>query len=245
MKATLLRKIWIMLGSLWYIIGICLKTIIYCYLKKNKKLDQIIHQDSYKLLSLAKPKIKIYGEENLILDPNKKYMIICNHSSHYDIPLTFLTFKGMPVKMVAKTELFKVPILGAAMRSFRTVEIDRSNLKTAIKNLENAKQLLSEGIIIWVAAEGTRSAKQKNKPFKKGGLLTAIEAKANIIPMYIDGAENMLPAKTWDFYLHQPVNIHLTPHIDCSKYTTDNVNQLITDIKQAWSVSIEKNNHYE
>lgn len=239
MKAGFFRKFWIMLMSAKQILAIALKAIYYGKIGQPEKMDKIIHQDSFKFLDLVSPEIQIFGDENIHVEPNKRYMIMCNHSSHYDIPLSFMTFKGLPVKMIAKKELYKIPIFGSAMHHFKTVRIDRSNLKQAIKDLECAKQRMEEGLIIWISPEGSRLRTGKKKPLKKGGFITAIDAKATIIPMYIQGADKVLPAKTWDFYLGKKINISVMPHIEASEYTKENMGDLMDRIESVWAEAEE------
>jgi 1-acyl-sn-glycerol-3-phosphate acyltransferase len=56
--------------------------------------------------------IETSGRENL--SPGETYVVMSNHQSHYDIPVIFQAL-SIPVRMVAKAELFRLPVFGRAM----------------------------------------------------------------------------------------------------------------------------------
>lgn len=92
---------------------------------------------------------------------------------------------------------------------------------------------MESGIILWVAPEGTRSKDGKLAPFKKGGFITAIQAKATIIPIGIRGAFDILPARTFNIHLNQKAEIHIGEPIDAAQYTIENKEELIEKTHQS------------
>ena len=158
---------------------------------------------------------------------------MCNHSSAYDIPLGFKVFPNESIRMLAKKELAKIPLMGKAMSAAEFPFIDRKNRYQAIKDLDYMQQLMKSGIIIWIAPEGTRSKDGKLAPFKKGAFVTAIQAKAIIIPIGIRGAANILPARTFSVNLNQKAEIHVGKPIDTSQFTMKNKDELINQTFQA------------
>jgi 1-acyl-sn-glycerol-3-phosphate acyltransferase len=87
---------------------------------------------------------------------DETFILMSNHKSLYDVPLLIESFPRT-LRMVTKTELFRVPIWGPAMREAGFIEIDRKNSARAKEGLEVAKARLAEGINVWIAPEGTRS----------------------------------------------------------------------------------------
>jgi len=117
-----------------------------------------------------------------------------NHQSLYDIPALYQTLP-LRLRMVAKAELFRIPIWSQAMRAAGFVELDRSVRERAIESLERAKAALAEGTSIWIAPEGTRSKSGQLGPFKLGGFHLALGAGARILPVTVSGTRLILPAK--------------------------------------------------
>ncbi len=239
MKVGIFRKGWIMLVSTKIIFIMCLRGIWYGYRGRHHVVSFRLYDSALLLLDLVRAKVDVSGQENIIIRQDRKYIIMCNHSSHYDIPLSLIAFRGANIRMIAKKELFSIPLFGAAMKATKTVCIDRKNLKQAIKDLAYAKQVMSQGFIIWVSPEGSRLRTSENKALKKGGFITAIQAKAMIIPMYINGAENILPAKTWDFYLEQKISVKILPQIDASEYAASSLPELMDKLSEVWDKAKE------
>jgi 1-acyl-sn-glycerol-3-phosphate acyltransferase len=134
------------------------------------------------------------GLDNIPHDRACVYM--SNHQSHFDIPILYYVFPRT-LRMVAKAELFRVPIFGKAMRDAGFVSVDRSGDRAqAMAAMRSCSQALGRGINIWLAPEGTRSLDGRLGQFKKGGFLLARETGAEIVPIAIDGSRNILPKKT-------------------------------------------------
>lgn len=129
------------------------------------------------------------------VDWSRAYVIMSNHQSHYDIPVLYRVVPGT-MRMVTKTELFRIPLFGRAMRAAGFVEVDRSNRAQAIASLRHAALALARGTHIWIAPEGTRSRTRELGRFKKGGFVLARDTGAAILPIAIDGTYDVLPPDT-------------------------------------------------
>lgn len=183
-----------------------------------------------KLVDAVRMHYTVNNPDNLKLEPGKRYMVMSNHRSHFDIPLIAFIVPGS-VRMLGKKELFKVPIWGRAMRHGEFISIDRSDLEQAKKDLAFAREKLESGIVLWISPEGTRSRTGKLGPFKKGGIRIAIESGATIIPMGIQGTENVLKPKTLDFFLDQDVTINVGTPIEASRFDIDHRDELLEELR--------------
>jgi 1-acyl-sn-glycerol-3-phosphate acyltransferase len=96
--------------------------------------------------------------------------------------------------MVAKKELFRVPIWGGAMRAAGFIELDRNNRTRAKQGIEVARARLEQGINVWIAPEGTRTRSGELGVFKGGGFRLALNTGLRILPVGIRGTEKILPA---------------------------------------------------
>jgi len=193
--------------------------------------DALLTWWSTKLVEAARIKKKVFDPFNVCIEQGKRYIIMANHRSLYDIPLTILSLPGS-IRMLTKKELFRVPLWGRGMAAGEFISIDRHNIEQAKKDLAAARGKMEDGIVLWVAPEGTRSRTGRMGAFKKGGFILAIEAGAQIIPVGIRGSEKVLPAKTWDFYLDQQVEIHIGKPIDASAYTLEKKDELIEVVRR-------------
>ncbi len=121
------------------------------------------------------------------------FILMSNHKSLYDVPLLIESFPRT-LRMVTKTELFRVPIWGPAMREAGFIEIDRKDSARAKEALEVAKARLHDGINVWIAPEGTRSRTGELGPFKSGGFRLAMATGVRIVPIAIRGTDKILRA---------------------------------------------------
>lgn len=229
MKIGCIRSFWIALTLIFATAKTCTSILFHYYFKKPTRADydKILQHWITELLDRARVHCTVLNPLNVQPEPGKPIILMCNHSSAFDIPLAFKAFPEHSIRMLAKKELSKFPLLGNAMSAADFPFIDRKNRYQAVKDLQHTKMLMESGIIIWLAPEGTRSKTGKLAPFKKGGFITAIQAKATIIPIGIRGAFNILPGKSLRLNLDQQAELHIGQPIDAAEYTLDNKEELL------------------
>ncbi len=132
---------------------------------------------------------KICGLKNV---PDKgSLLIISNHISNLDPPI-ILHALNRPVGFMAKSELFKIPVLSWIMNRLNCFPVKRGVGDRASLTLASEK-LVVDKTAVCLFPEGTRSVNGMLKPFKKG--FAYVWAEANyppILPIVIKGSENIL-----------------------------------------------------
>lgn len=119
---------------------------------------------------------------------------VSNHQSIVDIWALIAVLPGR-TRFVAKQSLFKVPILGWAMRVSDFIPIDRADRAKAIRSLDEAAAKIRGGRSVVLFAEGTRSAGDTLAPFKKGPFHLALIAGVPIVPVAISGSGAVMPPR--------------------------------------------------
>ena len=71
--------------------------------------------------------------------------------------------------------------------------MDRQRRTAAFGSYEKAAEVLRRGASAAIFAEGTRSRTGKLLPFKKGPFVLAIAAQIPLVPVYIEGAFELIP----------------------------------------------------
>ncbi len=199
-------------------------------LYRREKCDELLRWWSRKLLKFSNLSWEVHDPHGFQLTENRAHIIMINHSSMYDIPLTFVSMPGS-IRMLAKKELFQVPLWGTAMRVGEFVSIDRHNRRQAFKDLEEARRKMESGIILWVAPEGTRSRSGKLQPFKKGGFVLALQTRAIIIPVGIRGAFEVLPPGTLNLNTGRRLEFHIGRPIDASRFNRKEMDELMGQVR--------------
>jgi 1-acyl-sn-glycerol-3-phosphate acyltransferase len=235
MKISKLRTLWIMFLSAVYTLNTTGQSILKRLIGSSNRawVDKTLHTWDRRILKLVRVECKVINPHHVVPQANHPTIIMCNHSSLYDIPLSMRAFPNHSIRMLAKKEMSKIPIVGKGMTAAEFPFIDRKNRRQAMKDLEAVKQLLASGIVMWIAPEGTRSKDGKLAPFKKGAFITAIQAKATIIPIGIRGAYDILPARTFQFNINQTAEVHIGKPIDASKFTLENKEKLMEEVFQS------------
>jgi len=130
------------------------------------------------------------GLENVPADTPCIFMM--NHISNLDPPVLLPLIPGRTAFLI-KSELMKIPILGAGMRMGGFVPVERDQRReSAIASIQRAAQVLASGVHITVFPEGTRSRDGRLLPFKKGPFFLAEQTGAAVVPISIHGTEQMM-----------------------------------------------------
>jgi len=193
--------------------------------------DQRLDSWSRNLLNQAQVSIETRGRE--LIQPGQSYIVMSNHQSLYDIPVLFQSLL-IPIRMVAKKELFRIPVMGGGMRGAGFIELDRKNRHEAVRSLNRARErLLADKTSLWIAPEGTRSIDGTLGEFKRGGFYLAIESGLSILPVTIDGSLRIHRAGMGTVHKGLTVTVTVSPSIDPSRYSKQEVRQMMDDVKQA------------
>ena len=135
-------------------------------------------------------RLEVEGGETL--RPDRSYVVMPNHQSHVDIPVLFAALPAVP-SFLAKKELARVPVLGAALRAGRHVLVERGDRESSRQALDEAARQVADGRTVVVFPEGTRSTDGSLGDLKRGGFLIAKRARVPIVPIRIDGTARVLP----------------------------------------------------
>lgn len=139
---------------------------------------------------LAGVRIRTVGMEKL--DASRTYIFMSNHVSNLDPPL-MLPLIPRRTSVMAKKELFDIPLLGKAMRLGSLVPVDRKNRDAGISAVRAAAEVIRQGINMTIYVEGGRSFDGKLIPFKKGPFYLAVECSVPVVPVTVVGTHSIMP----------------------------------------------------
>lgn len=119
-------------------------------------------------------------------------VVMSTHTSHFDIPVLWSVLPE-PFGMLAKKELFEIPLFGRAMGHTGCVPIDRADREGSREAIRAAATLVREGRSIVVFPEGTRGDGGDVRPLKKGPFFLVESARVPILPVALVGTHAVLP----------------------------------------------------
>jgi 1-acyl-sn-glycerol-3-phosphate acyltransferase len=181
----MLRTIWAALAAVLVTIPVASSVIVLAFFSSSADLiDRLIRLWARSLVKAAG--IDLHIENDAVLDPKQRYILVANHYSYYDIPC-ILAAVPQPIRFMAKVSLFKIPIFGWSLARAGFIPIDRKNRRTAVKSFDLAAERIRRGNTIVIFPEEGRSKNREMRPFQRGAFLLAIKSELPVVPMAIDG----------------------------------------------------------
>ncbi len=116
-------------------------------------------------------------------------VVVAHHASPMDIPAVLSALPG--ARFVAAADLFRIPLLGAAMRALGTVPVDR-------RHPEHGRSQLAElavpdtGAPLAIFPEGAIAPLGEQLPFKAGAFFLAVRTSTPLLPLVITGTDRVL-----------------------------------------------------
>ena len=136
---------------------------------------------------LIHPKVVVRGRENI---PEGACILCGNHSAFSD-PIWLVGYADLPElpRIMAKSELSSVPVLGKLIQKLRCIYINRGTndltaIKTALKTLRDGDKLV-------IFPEGTRVRDGKTSEPHIGAMLLASRGVCPVIPVYVTAKKKL------------------------------------------------------
>jgi 1-acyl-sn-glycerol-3-phosphate acyltransferase len=161
-----------------------------------------------------------------------------NHLSNFDIPVILAHLK-VQFRWLAKSELFRIPLFGFAMKRAGYISIDRSNRRSAFESLAEAAQIIRNGRSVLIFPEGTRSRDQSIKAFKKGGFVLAVESGVPIVPIVIHGTWRIM-SKNGLMIKPGNVTVEIMEPIETKDYSRRTKDDLLERVRMVIVDNFEK-----
>jgi len=180
------------------------------------------------LLFIGGVRLEVEGREHL--NPRRPYIFAANHQSQFDI-FALLAAVPVPFSWLAKEELFRIPLLGPAMKGAGYIPINRTDRRAAFASIDQAAARVREGTSIVIFPEGTRSLDGKLKTFKKGGFFLAIKSRQPVVPVSISGSFRVLAKRS--FRVHRgTIRVHFSPPVPTDTLSPADKDRLIGEVRR-------------
>ena len=123
--------------------------------------------------------------------PRDRAVVFCsNHESNVDPAVLFEALHPQ-LHVLYKAEL-RFPVMRTVFDVGGFVAIERGNRDRAMASISRGAQALRSGLSFLIFPEGTRSRTGELLPFKKGGIIMAIEAQVPIVPVAVQGGRGAM-----------------------------------------------------
>ena len=142
------------------------------------------------------------------------------------------------VAAVGKRAQFDIPLWGWVIRRWGAVPIDRTQLKEAIRSLDEVERSVAAGRSLLIAPEGTRSPDGRLGIFRKGPFHVALHTGATIVPVRVRGAYE---AKSKGSWLFRPgvISVHVLEGVPVPKSSSSDVSSLRDEVRQRFERQVD------
>jgi 1-acyl-sn-glycerol-3-phosphate acyltransferase len=129
-------------------------------------------------------------------------IVICNHLSYLDPILLISLFQRQ--RTIVKHTFFQVPLFGWLLKNSGYISSGSGEMlgPAMINNLENIKEHLASGGIVFVFPEGTRSRDGNLSPFNNGVFTIARYCNAPLKLIFISGTNKLFQPGHFLFNTH-------------------------------------------
>ena len=125
--------------------------------------------------------LEVPGWENV---PQEPVLLCGNHASAWDpIFLLMALPREYPFRIMAKKQLFKIPVLGKFLTSVGVFPVDRGN--SDINAIKTAIRSLRDGFSLILFPEGTRVKRKGQVQPKAGAAMMAIRSGVKMVPFFV------------------------------------------------------------
>ena len=195
--------------------------------KVEQKMEQTIQRWSGHFLKIPPIALTVEGAD--LVDPERRYVVVSNHTSNFDIPVLFRAVPT-PIRFLAKKELYKIPLVGPGMDAAGIVKVDRGGAISTRQAINDAaKETYRRGYSLMVFAEGTRSRSGEMASFHKGAARLAIDNGADLLPVVISGTFDINPPGSW--FVHPgSVTVRILDPIETADLTFRDITPLTNEM---------------
>ncbi len=168
---------------------------------------------------------RVTGQENL---PETPVLIASAHQSAWET-LFFHLLLNNPA-MIAKKELFAIPILGSVMRANGQIMLDRGGSADSIMaSFHQARKHSRQGRNVLIFPTGTRSQDAAD-PIKTGVLILYRTLKCPVVPVTVNSGDYVLPK--FPFFMPGVIEVRILPAIPVGLANQDFMDRLFSDLSQ-------------
>src|SRR5688572_16743487 len=134
----------------------------------------------------------------------ENYIVVCNHNTFMDIPLSSPGIPGRGNKTIAKIEMAKIPLFGI-MYQRGSVLVDRKSEESRKASFIKMKEVLDMGLHMCIYPEGTRNkTKDPLTRFHDGAFKLSVDSGHAVVPAVIFYSRKVLPhGKKFFFWPHK------------------------------------------
>jgi len=199
----------------------------FAYLHYKNAVKLFVHLWAKSVFWMLGKKLNIYGIENYT--ENKRYIIIANHASLFDI-MAIMSFCP-DVAWFGHERLMKIPVFNQILKMI-------DYMPTKEPNIKNTKLMLDEIIkklkhhTIAIFPEGTRTLNGNMNEFFRGFIYILKSSDADILPVTLNVFYSLKPKNRFYIDFSAKISVVINKPINAVNLKVKTDNDIITEMKR-------------
>ncbi|MBQ7873693.1 MAG: 1-acyl-sn-glycerol-3-phosphate acyltransferase [Oscillospiraceae bacterium] len=164
--------------------------------RQNRYFYHILSETAYLVLRIMRVRIHFSGKEHL--PENSRFLLVCNHIAWIDPAVAIVLFKKHHLAFISRKENYSYPIANKFLYKTACLAIDRENNREALKTINNAAELISDGVCaVGIYPEGWVSKSSELLEFRHGAFRIAKKADCPVLVTYIKNSDKIFKKPFW------------------------------------------------
>lgn len=165
-----------------------LLVLLFSYLKWKAAVFIVMGAWARSVFPIMGKRLHIQGREKF--DKNKKYILLANHASMFDIIAIMAFFPR--VAWFGHERLLKIPLFRTMLRMTDYIPMTMANIRNTRRMVEQLIEKSSARTIA-IFPEGTRTLNGKINPFYRGFIYLLRASQTDILPVTLNGFFRLKP----------------------------------------------------
>lgn len=178
--------------------------IVFSYLKWRSGVYGVMTFWARTIFPLMGKRLRIHGRENF--DHKKKYILLANHSSMFDIIAIMAFFPK--VSWFGHARLLKIPLFGKMLLMTDYIPMTTANIRNTRRMVDQLVEKSSSKTIA-IFPEGTRTLDGKLNPFYRGFIYLLRASETDILPVTLNGFFRLKPKNRFSINFGARLEVHV------------------------------------
>ncbi len=183
--------------------------IIFSLFKLKRVVYALLYVWANAVFLMMGKRVRIEGRQHIV--KKKKYILIANHTSMFDI-MAIMSFKP-GVSWFGKENLTKIPLFGTMLKMVDYIPMKLATVKNTRLMLEHLVHNAADKTVA-IFPEGTRTKDGKMNPFYRGFIYLLKATETDILPVTLNGFYSLKPKNRFsinfrsklEVIIHEPIS---------------------------------------
>ncbi|MBN1559907.1 1-acyl-sn-glycerol-3-phosphate acyltransferase [candidate division KSB1 bacterium] len=192
-------------------------------------LDFLIQLWARGIIVLIGGRLQVVGRE--YIPTSRKYMILTNHASLFDIPVIMAVFPH--VSWLGRDYLTRIPLFAHILKRTNYVAI-RRNPAADVRLIIQKSILNTEKFVIAIFPEGTRTTTGQLQEFKRGFIHIMNGGDLDILPIILNGLFQIKPKTRFSIRPFQKIEMIISKPIKRSSLIDLSNEEIIARVREVF-----------